>query len=131
MRSLTGIPSVLSLAILSCSLALAQQSPQSAASASLAAESRPQSAALSYNLHMSDCENRWVALAPLTRGVGLDGRELRWSPSRLLGSGHKVSLSRSFDVSMPSARLAFDLRRKRRCSYLSYACQPDFLFPSL
>jgi hypothetical protein len=62
MRSLTGSSSVVSLAILSCSLALAQQSPQSAASVSLAAESRPQSAALSYNLHMSDCENRWVAL---------------------------------------------------------------------
>jgi len=62
MRSLTGSSSVASLAILSCSLALAQQSPQSATSTSLATESRPQSAALSYNLHMSDCENRWVAL---------------------------------------------------------------------
>jgi tetratricopeptide (TPR) repeat protein len=62
MRSLTGIPSVLSFAILSCPLALAQQSPQSAESVSVAAESLPQSVALSYDSHMSDYENRWVAL---------------------------------------------------------------------
>ena len=62
MRSLKASSSVVPLAVLSCSLALAQQSPQSTASASLATENRPQSAALNYNLHMSDCENRWVAL---------------------------------------------------------------------
>jgi len=62
MRSLEGSSSVASLAVLSCSLALGQQSPQSAKPTTLVTESRPQSAALSYNLHMSDCENRWVAL---------------------------------------------------------------------
>src|SRR5271165_2181643 len=54
--------SVMPLAVLSCSLALAQHSSQSAGSTMLAADSLPQSASLSYNLHMSDCENRWVAL---------------------------------------------------------------------
>ena len=62
MRSLVGISNAAILAILSCSVALGQQSPLSVGPTALATESRPQSYDLSYNLHMSDCENRWVAL---------------------------------------------------------------------
>jgi hypothetical protein len=52
---------VVSLAILPPPLALAQQFPQSAASVPTSPD-RKQSAALSYNLHMSDCEDQWVAM---------------------------------------------------------------------
>lgn len=62
MRSLIRSFSVVSLAILSGSLAFAQQTPQSEESTAPTAESRAQSANLDYSLHMSDCENRWVAL---------------------------------------------------------------------
>lgn len=62
MRSITGSCSVVLLSILSCSLALAQQSQKSAGPASVAAENQPPPATLVYDVHMSDCENRWVAL---------------------------------------------------------------------
>ena len=50
-----------SLGVLLCSHAFAQQTAQSAAPIATT-QSRPQPAGLTYNLHMSDCENRWVAL---------------------------------------------------------------------
>lgn len=62
MRAMKSSFGVGLLVILSGRLTLAQQSPQSAGSATITTEIRAQSASLSYNVHMSDCENRWVAL---------------------------------------------------------------------
>ena len=53
---------LLLLCFLALTGALAQQSPRLADSTTPATESRPPSSNLSYNVHMSDCENRWVAL---------------------------------------------------------------------
>jgi tetratricopeptide (TPR) repeat protein len=53
---------ILLLCFLAPTGALAQQSPRSADSTIPATENRPPSSNLNYNVHMSDCENRWVAL---------------------------------------------------------------------
>jgi len=53
---------LLLLCFLALTGALAQQSPRSADSTTPATDSRPPSSDLSYDVHMSDCENRWVAL---------------------------------------------------------------------
>jgi len=62
MRAFKKSSILVALAIFSCASAVAHQSPQSAGAAVLPTHSQAQSAGLHYDVHMSDCENRWVAL---------------------------------------------------------------------